>query len=247
MTEEPDLEEIPEKPNRVKKIVKANATGDTSRYPDIEIPALDKLERELKESFEAVDPAWFLTEETRRTRERYLYLCAACVLFLLTTPGDFRLSWPVTVSLQILARWPLDLSFICVCLGIGANYLISARSELAQHQFNWELAMARADKLSLRLVDFRDQSEKLIKSKRGDNPYAPPEVKVRLREIRDRAKKSQPRFEELRKRNESIAWWGNWMPYLTFLAPLLLVFAAFAWQTWGPPPPTPPARIILNF
>ena len=193
---------------------------------DLSLENLDKIEEKISSSFEKIDPTWFLTEETKKTRERYLYLSAACVLFLLTDPSEVTFTWPVSATLQIINREPLDLSLICVCVGIGANYLVSARSELAQHTYKWKMALANFDILSIKINDHTNEIEKLIKSTPNDPAYAPEHLKAQLSLIKKKSKNMQENFRDLSIKNERIVKYGNYMPSLTFIFPLLINLSA---------------------
>lgn len=197
----------------------------SSRFSD-GVKGIEEIEQTIERSLERTDPSWFLTEETRKTRERFLYLSAFSTAVLATSLKNFSINWPVTAELDFVTRVPVDISLILVTTGLGLNYLISAQSEIAQHTYKWQIAQLNFDNVTKQIQMFEHESGKLLEGKKGDGAYAPKEIRERLTELQSRSKELGQYFSNLKSANDRILSWGRRMPILTFTCPVIIMLLA---------------------
>lgn len=192
------------------------------------IEGIVEVERTIERSLEQTDPSWFLTEETKKTRERYLYLSTFSTAVLATSLKNFSISWPISAQLDFITRLPVDVSLILLTTGLGLNYLISAQSELAQHTYRWQVAQLNFENITKQIQLFMNESTKLLEGEKGSGAYAPEEIRERLIELKSRSERLGQHFSDLRSANDRILYWGRRMPTATFAFPIVIMLVAWA-------------------
>ncbi len=217
----------PINPDKIRSMEAAADQGGNIGY-ELSAEGLAVLQHEISLSQQKMDASWFLTEETRKTRERFLYISAFSTAVLATNVanGVVNLTWPAEMALSITNRAPIDLSLFAVTIAIGVNYLISARSELAKHVFSWNVASSEAETVQNAAKQFSANLSELLETNVEDAPFAPEVIRPRLNELNRHVKITTSSLKKLNDRNRSIVWWGERMPYLTFAIPILIMVTA---------------------